>query len=355
MKTLILVLLLLYAVGRAIRFYRGAQTLHDEVHYARTDDGALLAMYRYLPAHPDPARLPVILCHGYTETRFGFDLAGRSMPRYLADRGHEAWVVELRGQGDSRRAAGGAPFSWDFTFDDHARRDLPAAIELVLAKTGAPRVHWIGHSMGGMVAYAYLAWKGEEPRLARVATLGSPGTFGGFRDPLIWIVEIERFLRWRPILPTGFLLTLGLPLAALRLLRLKFIANPANLRGRMYVTFLANALADVGMRVSSQFAHFLRTASFTALSDGFDYEANYGRITTPMLLISGGRDTLVRTFRVRRVFDAIASPEKRYVRMGTRDGFAIDYGHGDLTVGDHAPREVWPLVADWLEAGEGRG
>jgi pimeloyl-ACP methyl ester carboxylesterase len=347
MKTVLLCLLLLYCAGCAVRYFHPAWTAHDEVHYARTDDGALLALYRYVPANPDPAKFPAILAHGFTETRFAFDLPGRSLPRYLADQGREAWVVELRGQGDSRRAIG-RPLPWQFDFDDHARRDVPAAIDAVIAKSGAPKVHWIGHSMGGMVLYAYLAWAGGDARIARGVTLGSPGTFTAFRDPLAWLVHADRLLRHRKVLATGFYTTFWLPLVALGLLRLRFLGNPENLRGRTYTTYLAHAIADVGMGVAAQFAHFIRTGTFTARVDGFDYQANFSRITTPLLMIAGGGDTLVRTFRVKATHDAVASPEKEYLRVGKRDGFALDYGHGDLTIGDRAPEEVWPRIAAWL-------
>ena len=84
-----------------------------------------------------------------------------SLAVYLAERGHDVWVLELRGHGRSTpkptwletvlaqgRNEGG---SWSIMkYIDH---DLPSAIQYVRNHTHAKKVHWVGHSMGGIVLY----------------------------------------------------------------------------------------------------------------------------------------------------------------------------------------------------------
>jgi hypothetical protein len=52
---------------------------------------------------------------------------------------------------------------------------------------------------------------------------------------------------------------------------------------------------------------------------------------------------------VRRSF-ALWGGAKEYVEFGIEAGHSADYGHTDLLVGTRAPREVFPVVADWLVA-----
>ena len=83
---------------------------------------------------------------------------------------------------------------------------LDTRIEAICAETGASRVMIVAHSMGGLVARAYLAREGatsHSSRIARLVTLGSPhhgtelgrlgfGTNAGqMRDQSAWLLALE--------------------------------------------------------------------------------------------------------------------------------------------------------------------
>ena len=87
--------------------------------------------------------------------------ADHSIARLLARRGFDVWIPSLRGTGDSehRTQVGTSPEGFDF--DAYALRDLPAIIGYVREKTNGREVRYIGHSMGGMILYAYLSSGGE--------------------------------------------------------------------------------------------------------------------------------------------------------------------------------------------------
>src|SRR5688572_14434547 len=128
-------------------------------HWAYTRDGVSLALYNYRPAKLEPHRCPVFLCHGMSSNRCDLDYPSgeQSLAKYLAKSGHDVWVVELRGAGRSTKPR----FLWsrlryDWVLDDYVVHDIPAALTRVLEITGRPAVHWIGHSMGGMLAYPFL-------------------------------------------------------------------------------------------------------------------------------------------------------------------------------------------------------
>ena len=50
------------------------------------------------------------------------------------------------------------------------------------------------------------------------------------------------------------------------------------------------------------------------------------------------------------MFDAFGSEEKEWVLLGVEQGFAKDYGHVEMIVSKEASVEVWPRIADWLDA-----
>ena len=98
---------------------------------------------------------PVIVLHGYAMNRANFlPLAYRLARAGLGPIiGFEYWTL-------GRTAA--------------AARQLAWFVELVQARTGAPQVDVIGHSMGGVVGRYYVQLLGGDGAVANLVTLGSP-------------------------------------------------------------------------------------------------------------------------------------------------------------------------------------
>lgn len=172
---MLLVALLFFAYLTVIAFL-GAWTWWDprgdSVHFAKTADGFELALHELKPVTVTAAR-PVILCHGILMSRQCW-LPHDGVPSVaeeLRKRGYWVWILEMRGSGRTR------PRRWDYGFFDYANFDLPAAVDEVKRRTGAERVDWVGHSLGGMVCYAHLARHGAGA-LHKVVTLGSPVRLG---------------------------------------------------------------------------------------------------------------------------------------------------------------------------------
>ena len=119
---------------------------------ALTSDGVTLVMKRYKKV----GGTPVILCHGIVQNDACMDLpvAGSSFAKYLADRGYDVWVVNLRSHGKGIYQSGSSG-QWDWAIDEFAAYDVPAMVNRVRALTGK-NPFWVGHSMGGMAAYGYL-------------------------------------------------------------------------------------------------------------------------------------------------------------------------------------------------------
>ena len=107
-------------------------------------------LVRPLPA----GRLPVLLVHGY-----------------LCNRGLWWWL--RRGLRADHFEVATLNLEPPFASIDHFVEQLHQRIEALVAETGAPRVALITHSMGGLVARAYLQHHGAA-RVGKLVTIAAP-------------------------------------------------------------------------------------------------------------------------------------------------------------------------------------
>jgi triacylglycerol esterase/lipase EstA (alpha/beta hydrolase family) len=147
----------------------------------------LIALHRLAIRDPAPAptQLPVILVHGVMVN----DGVWFTMRRYLA------------------RQAVGAVYTINYgpPYGDieHFAEQLGSKIESVCAATGTARVLLVCHSMGGLVARAYVRQRGPA-RIERIITIGTPHHGSVFARGLIgrclaqmrpgnaWLAELNR-------------------------------------------------------------------------------------------------------------------------------------------------------------------
>eukprot|EP00238_Polyblepharides_amylifera_P005769 CAMPEP_0196590884 /NCGR_PEP_ID=MMETSP1081-20130531/67874_1 /TAXON_ID=36882 /ORGANISM="Pyramimonas amylifera, Strain CCMP720" /LENGTH=634 /DNA_ID=CAMNT_0041914107 /DNA_START=487 /DNA_END=2392 /DNA_ORIENTATION=- len=173
----------------------------DEIHYTSVPGTHWnIALWRYLPKSPtDPTssalpqvkRHSVVIVPGCASNARSFDLGPSvSLPRYLASQGYDTWVVEMRGVGEavhgktapglyldkdapavktiagksgvtfkdsfmSWKSWAGEKMIWDV--DTYIKEDFPVALEYIVKKSApsSGQVVGVGHSMGGMILYAY--------------------------------------------------------------------------------------------------------------------------------------------------------------------------------------------------------
>lgn len=317
----------------------------DELHWATTEDGWELPLGRYRARGEVRHREPVILCHGMGANRFNLDLNERySLARFLAARGWDAWVVELRACGLTRRTTKGRRYG--HRFDDEVRQDVPAIIERVKALAGSERVSWVGHSKGGMIMYG---WCGLAPRtdIAGVVAIGSPLKVAPLIDPRM-MAALARVNRYG----LGDAVYLAPAMRALApfgsRVKLRYLAASDNLDPEIAAFAMANLLGNVSRNTLRQFVLWYETGRFTTWDGGTDYALGLARSPVPFLLIAGEGDRLVPPATVAAARDAMTSAEVEYVVASKANGFRCDYGHGDLVLGKCAPEEIFPRVEAWL-------
>ena len=156
----------------------------------------MLTRYRPRPQpFPQPLKdVPLLLVHGYTQNRRAWS-TGEFVKNMLFF-GADLFLLELRGHGKSSpelqrrraRAAGVEPpadidFGWDL--DSHLLFDLPAAIAAVKRASGRDKIFYCGHSLGGILGYAYATLFDD---LLGLITIGAPSDFS--RLPL-WLRAVS--------------------------------------------------------------------------------------------------------------------------------------------------------------------
>ena len=319
----------------------------DESVDVTTADGWRLALHRYRRAAATPVRRhPALLVPGLGANRVSFDLAADlSLARRLAGRGYEVFVPELRGHGLSempKLLRGKKRFGW--SFDDYLTKDIAAHLDAVAAATGAKQVHWVGHSMGGILLYAHLASGGSKSVKSGI-TIGSSLDYSGSKS---WFKPIAR-MQWItgmvPAVPLGWMSLVGAPLAARGRGSVadRFVVHPANVDAKSYRLLQATCFHAVSSPVLKQLATAFVEGGLRTLDGKRAYSDGLRKAKSPVLAIAGDRDMQCPPDAARATLEELGSEEKELKVFAP-------YGHFDLLMGRAAAREVLPSIDAWLDA-----
>lgn len=140
--------------GHALNLRRAARLFWHEFHSSMLASSYYMLRPIGLQLVPGARGLPVLLIHGYA-CNSGYWLP---MSKLLREAGISHYGIDLEPPGAS--------------IDDYVPQ-VQAAVARLRRETGSRQVIMVGHSMGGLVARAYLRQHGGA-QLARVITLGTP-------------------------------------------------------------------------------------------------------------------------------------------------------------------------------------
>ncbi|NUP06373.1 MAG: alpha/beta fold hydrolase [Polyangiaceae bacterium] len=312
----------------------------------RDDEGGVpLAMIRKRRAGLTKTLAPIILLHGYGQNRYAWHLPSRSLFCYLARAGFDVFNLELRGHGRSRHLGAHPPRKLQLFVEE----DVPAAIEEVQRLSGGRPAYILGHSLGGLIAYASAAAMPD--KIAGVVTLGSPYQFTEGSLTLSLVAQLMTAVDRRVHLGDGMLPLKPLS-EAMRLLR-GFIESPIfplPIRGfaprSLEPTVLGQHMAlamDTGS-VSVLRTMFLSSVQARrgghSMGDLAHYAEKFESLDMPLLVIAGSKDDLAPPVSVEPAFARSRSTDKTY-RVFPR-------GHIDILMGRDCPQTIWPLLLSWL-------
>jgi pimeloyl-ACP methyl ester carboxylesterase len=198
------------------------------------------------------------------------------------------------------------------------RFDLPAVHRLIEAQCEG-RAHWVGHSWGGVAIIGALGagWLAEEAVQSAVV-LGANITEGDE-----WLKRpLPRAAAWTLLTAIG-----RVPAGLFRL-------GPEP-ESRAY---MLDFFRWKGPRTD------WRTA------EGKSYWDGIRRAKAPLLAFAAANDTSDPVPGCRFMFDTFGADDKQWVLLGVEEGFSKDYGHVEMIVSKPASQEVWPRIAEWLDA-----
>lgn len=352
MALLFIILLSVFAVILYNYFlnitYREADN-PDEIHFVTTGDNVRITLHRYLPRGEDMHGEPVFFCHGLGANKYNLDFDERySLARFFSKRGFDSWVISLRGAEVWSTKALRSRVDWKFNFDTFVEQDIRCAIDYILIKTGREKLHWVGHSMGGMLLYAYIIRWGNE-RIKSGVTLGSPVKFGSVDRHVRFIAGADFFLNNFKKLRLDIIAKFFAPLTGLFLTRvITHQMNPANVDFSLIRRAQFNAVTPLSTALLKQFKEWIEKNEFTSSDKRLNYREDLGKINIPLLVVAGRKDKMARIDDVKYASDKISSPDKKYVELSRDNGFSADYGHIDMVFGRRAREEVFPIIFDWI-------
>lgn len=348
--------------GAPPRKRRPLRVAAPELHWARTTDGVDLRLTRY---RAPEGKGPVLLGHGLgvASRIFSIDTIDASLLEYLFARGYDIWLLDYRASIDLPSATS------QFSADDVATRDWPAAVEKVRAVTGAGSVQAVAHDFGALTFTCAMLAGLEGVRSAVLSQVGADLVVplesrikAGLHDPDLLAdagvdtvtAYTDTHANWKQKLFTLAARVIHdqgeQPCDSGVCQRISFIYGPMYRHEQ-----LNQATHDVlhelyGVANVRAFQHLARMVreGHAVTADGEDsYLPHLDRMAIPITFLHGERNAVFEPEGTERTLDRLktANPSTRYSRH-----VIPGYGHSDCIFGRDAARDVFPHVVEHLDA-----
>ncbi|MCK5862463.1 MAG: alpha/beta fold hydrolase, partial [Candidatus Hydrogenedentes bacterium] len=252
--------------------------------------------------------------------------------------------VDLRGCRSSE-----APFERtrdNVCMEDFFKEDIPATIAHILKTTNYEKVHWVGHSMGGMLLYAYALHFGGND-IASGTTLGSPIDFSDAagKVPKLPLAFAEKF----PVISGNFIRGIVPILRLLRVSSFAFPINQKNLLPKINAGHFINMLEDPLPALMGQLHQWMRTREYILLDGELDVPNSIHALSVPLFAFFAVRDPFINIERAKTWFGSIENADKKMEVCSKAEGYVEDYSHCDLAFSRESVKEVFEPINQWLE------
>ncbi|KAK6912993.1 AB-hydrolase lipase domain [Dillenia turbinata] len=165
-----------------------------------TDDGYILSVQRIPEGRVGGGgdkRQPVLIQHGVLVDGMTWLLnpPEQNLPFILADNGFDVWIANTRGTRFSRRHANldpAKPEYWNWSWDELVLHDLPATFGVVYSQTGQ-KIHYVGHSLGTLIALASFS-EGRLVDKLKSAVLLSPIAYLSHMTTALGVLAAKSFV-----------------------------------------------------------------------------------------------------------------------------------------------------------------
>ncbi|KAH7576679.1 hypothetical protein JRO89_XS01G0130300 [Xanthoceras sorbifolium] len=338
-------------------------------HTVTTKDGYILSVQRMPKARSGKTadKPPVLLQHGLMMDAITWLLNApdQSLAFILADNGYDVWIANTRGTNYSRGHTSltpNDPAYWEWSWDELVAYDLPACVQFVHDQTGQ-KLHYVGHSLGTLIAFAAFSQKKLVDMIRSAALLSPIAHLGQMSSPLgktaadAFIAEDLYWLGLREFAPRGE--------AVVKLLE-DICQQPGNNCSNLMNSFtgpnccLNSSRTNVFLEHEPQstatknMIHIAQMARKGTIANEDENMNHYGQPTPPvynmtnipndfpLLLSYGGKDYLSDVNDVQILLDNIKDHHSDKLVVQYRE----DYAHADFVFGVDAKQVVYdPMMA----------
>ena len=315
----------------------------------KTKDGIQISLFEYRPEKPTAGALPILLVHGLGASSRAFDLVDQySFAQFLACQGHITYAINLRGTAPSEVPDWKDRQAWSWNLDTHIQEDIPAAIQWICKRTLSKQLHWIGHSMGGICYFGMVA-KNQVQKIASAITIASSLDYSETGSSYEKLLGLKKALSLIPYFPLGLTHKALAPLIGYFKSDFeKFHVYPDNMDRKIFQKLMKN-FHTIPSSLLRQLATLFEQGGIrddrgvqylSALREAERYP--------PTLAIAGDMDLQCSPDAVERTVSHFPENKIEFKTFGLGYGHQTHYGHFDLICGIHAPKEVWPVVSNWL-------
>lgn len=266
--------------------------------------------------------VPVLLVHGSVENgTIFYSKSGKGFAPWLADKGYNVYVPDLRGRGKSTPAI---TKNSNFGQMDMINTDLPELVKFVLNNSGKDRLFIGAHSWGGNLLLAALA---RFPELA--PKVRGMVFFGTKRRVSVW--------NWERIYKLNFFWR---TMAPIKIYQNGYLPAKGTVFGDDNETKL----------LFEETNFWLDDKNWTDPRDGFDFGAALRKMDIPPILsITGTADKVLgHPIDCQLVLEETGSTNWEFQEIGRKQGFKHDYDHINLLTHRDAVKDHFPMIADWM-------
>ena len=361
-RSIVLVFVVLLCVPGVFQAVSGTTVINQpssftkETYTVKTSDGSSITLIRYIGSK----RPSLMLVHGMCCNHYFLDWdENHSLARFLAADGWDVWMLDLRthdGDGDfyfgnirglhSDREWISRYWDLDKTY---LKIDVVTAIKFIKEKSQCEKIVFMGHSMGGYLAYMYAELLNQDD-LAGIVTLGSSAKANGYIDT--WWTDFKYGFRLgqRAFVHPFF----GLPYFHIPK---SYIDQSVDANRSGY--YHGNATSKVVQIATSYHRDDEPAGVWVDMMQGrdpryyggdwvdpetlYDYTTHLSTITVPLLAIAGDYDSSDPKADIFYTYQHVSSPVKKFVNIS-------GYGHMDVIMADDANIRVFPEITSWLNS-----
>jgi pimeloyl-ACP methyl ester carboxylesterase len=272
--------------------------------------------------YTNPHGTPILMIHGSVENgKIFYSSSGKGIAPYLAKKGYDVFIPDLRGRGLSKPAISkNSTFGWAETIEI----DLPLYIEKIKELKGDVPIHWVAHSWGGVIILAYLALHPTSIKTASMVFFATKRKikFNSFKK--IWTIRI-----------------LWDKLARLAIQQKGFFDAKRFKAGSDNET----------KRIFKESTQWVKTKKWRHWYNGFDFAAALKKQDLPptLNLIGTEDQVLCHPQDIELLIKETGAKNHKYQVIGKLSGFKNDYGHNDILSHPDAEKEVYPIALTFLQ------